>query len=329
DAVNEIGKICDAYRDVDIDFTVLLTHIGFENDKKLAAGLDPDWGVDLIIGGHSHTYLSEPYEVAGIPIVQAAVGTDQIGRFDIFVDTDNNCIDAYTWQCIPITEENCPRDEAMEELITKYVDYTNDKYARVLTRFLRPYTHPDRWMETELGDVLADCFREQLGVDLMMLGSSSIQLPELGPIVTLGDFKTVFPFGGPLYRVMLTGRQLRHAVRFMLRDEAFVNDDSAASKTTWFQFSRGFYCEYDRPTHTILSLKMNGKEVSDDDLFSVVLQNYYYLNMKALDLSREEVEKNRKGIKVATDAPNVLEEYLVAHPLIEYDGTPRLVIHMG
>jgi 5'-nucleotidase len=184
-------------------------------------------------------------------------------------------------------------------------------------------------METELGDVLADCFREQLGVDLMMLGSSSIQLPELGPIVTLGDFKTVFPFGGPLYRVMLTGRQLRHAVRFMLRDEAFVNDDSAASKTTWFQFSRGFYCEYDRPTHTIVSLKMNGKEVSDDDLFSVVLQNYYYLNMKALDLSREEVEKNRKGIKVATDAPNVLEEYLVAHPLIEYDGTPRLVIHMG
>ena len=329
DAVNEIGKICDAYRDVDIDFTVLLTHIGFENDKKLAAGLDPDWGVDLIIGGHSHTYLPEPYEVAGIPIVQAAVGTDQIGRFDIFVDTDNNCIDAYTWQCIPITEENCPRDEAMEELITKYVDYTKDKYARVLTRFLRPYTHPDRWMETELGDVLADCFREQLGVDLMMLGSSSIQLPELGPIVTLGDFKTVFPFGGPLYRVMLTGRQLRHAVRFMLRDEAFVNDDSAASKTTWFQFSRGFYCEYDRPTHTIVSLKMNGKEVSDDDLFSVVLQNYYYLNMKALDLSREEVEKNRKGIKVATDAPNVLEEYLVAHPLIEYDGTPRLVIHMG
>jgi hypothetical protein len=41
------------------------------------------------------------------------------------------------------------------------------------------------------------------------------------------------------------------------------------------------------------------------------------------------VEKNRKGIKVAADAPNVLEEYLVAHPLIEYDGTPRLVIHMG
>ena len=41
DAANEVGKICDAYRNTDIDFTVLLTHIGFEEDKKLAAKLDP------------------------------------------------------------------------------------------------------------------------------------------------------------------------------------------------------------------------------------------------------------------------------------------------
>lgn len=98
DAVQEVGKICDAYRDEDIDFTVLLTHIGFEEDKKLAAALDPAWGVDQIIGGHSHTKLTEPCVVAGIPVVQAAVGTDQIGRFDIMVDTDRNCIDSYTWQ---------------------------------------------------------------------------------------------------------------------------------------------------------------------------------------------------------------------------------------
>lgn len=61
EAADEIGKICNTYNGIDIDFTVLLTHIGFEEDKKLAAILDPDWGVDVIIGGHSHTY---PYENA-------------------------------------------------------------------------------------------------------------------------------------------------------------------------------------------------------------------------------------------------------------------------
>ena len=51
EAAREVGNICNAYNAIDIDFTVLLTHIGFEEDKKLAAMLDPDWGVDVIIGG--------------------------------------------------------------------------------------------------------------------------------------------------------------------------------------------------------------------------------------------------------------------------------------
>ena len=88
EAAQEVGNICNAYNAIDIDFTVLLTHIGFEEDKKLAALLDPAWGVDVIIGGHSHTFLEEPALVNNIYIVQAGTGTDQIGRFDIMVDTD-------------------------------------------------------------------------------------------------------------------------------------------------------------------------------------------------------------------------------------------------
>jgi 5'-nucleotidase len=85
DAAQEVGKICDAYRDVDIDFTVLLTHIGFEEDKKLAAKLDPDWGVDIIIGGHSHTYFHAPqllHNTDGF-----AVTDNQMGRNARFVGT--------------------------------------------------------------------------------------------------------------------------------------------------------------------------------------------------------------------------------------------------
>ena len=48
DAVTEVGKICNAYNATDVDMTVLLTHIGLEEDKKLAALLDPSWGVDMI-----------------------------------------------------------------------------------------------------------------------------------------------------------------------------------------------------------------------------------------------------------------------------------------
>ncbi|MBR2845808.1 MAG: bifunctional metallophosphatase/5'-nucleotidase [Solobacterium sp.] len=323
DAADEIGKICDAYRTEDIDMTVLLTHIGIEEDKKLAEALDPACGVDIIIGGHSHTLLSEPVIAAGIPIVQAAIGTDQIGRFDIMVDTDKNCIDSYTWQCIPITEENCPRDEALEKVVIEYKDYTDQKYGRIMTRFPRAYTHPKRNMETELGDLLAECMRDQIGADLVLLGSGSIRKPSLGPLVTFGDFMEVFPFAEPATGFRLTGRQLRHIVKYMLREESFIDSEH----NEWFQFSKGFCCEFDRGNHEIISLKMNGKEVEDDELFTVVMQKYFFDNIgEFLDLPQEEIAKNGRPIEVASKAPNVLEEYFKDHESLKLDGEPRLII---
>ena len=324
DAAAEISKICDAYRTDDIDLTVLLTHIGFEEDKKLAEALDHACGVDIIIGGHSHTLLSEPCIVAGIPIVQAAVGTDQIGRFDIMVDTDKNCIDSYTWQCIPVTEDNCPRDEALEKVVNEYKDYTDEKYGRVLTRFPRAYTHPQRNMETELGDLLAECMRDQIGADLVILGSGSIRKPSLGPLVTVRDFIEIFPFAEPAFGFRLTGKQLRHMVTFMLREESFVDSEH----NEWFQFSRGFCCEFDRKKHSIISLKMNGKEAADEDVFTVVMQKYFFENIgEFLDMPREELEKNGRAIEVATKAPNLLEEYFKDHESVKLDGETRLIIH--
>ena len=60
EASREVGRICNTYNSIDIDYTVLLTHIGWEEDHKLAELLDPAWGVDVIIGGHSHTFIEKP-----------------------------------------------------------------------------------------------------------------------------------------------------------------------------------------------------------------------------------------------------------------------------
>ena len=59
-------------------------------------------------------------------IAQAGTGTDQIGRFDIIVDTDNNCIDSYTWRTVPICAETCPRNHAMEEVLHHFISRVDD-----------------------------------------------------------------------------------------------------------------------------------------------------------------------------------------------------------
>ncbi len=325
DAAEEIGKICDAYSAIDVDFTVLLTHIGFEEDKKLAELLDPSWGVDVIIGGHSHTLLDEPAVVNGIPIVQAGTGTDQIGRFDILIDTDENKIDSYTWKTVPIDEKNCPRDLAMEDIIRNYKTQTDAKYGRILTKFVRPLTHPSRTQETELGDLYSDILKDALGVDIFLLGSGSIRTEELGPVVTKGDFEENYPYNKSLYMTYWTGAQLKHGLLRMLRDEMLEGEHGE-----FFQLSKGLEVEYDQKTHSYLKFNFEGEPVDEERVFTVGLENFHYKNMSdGFDLKPEELDKNHSSREIATGSANVLEEHLQKGQHQDAKGTGRLIIHLA
>lgn len=323
EAADEIGRICNTYNAIDVDFTVLLTHIGFEEDKKLAQMLDPSWGVDVIIGGHSHTFLEEPAVVNGIPIVQAGTGTDQIGRFDIMIDTDNNCIDSFTWKAVPINDKNCPRDPDIERVIGSYQTKTDAKYGQILTKFVRRLTHPSRFQETELGDLFADILKNALGTDIFLLGSGSIRGESLGPVVTKGDFNICFPYDDPVHVVWWTGAQLKHGLLRMLRDEAL-----AGAHTEFYQLSEGLEVEYDQKTHSFIKFNFEGEPVDDERLFSVGLQHYHFTNIEdSFDLKLADVQKNRKDRIAASSCIQVLEETLINETHQNAQGTGRLIIH--
>ena len=165
--------------------------------------------------------------------------------------------------------------------------------------------------------------RDQIGADLAVIGSGSIRKQSLGPVVTVGDFIEIFPFAEPAIGFRLNGKQLRHIVTYMLREESFLDSEH----NEWFQFSKGFCCEFDRKDHSIISLKMNGREAGDDDMFTVVMQKFFFDNIgDFLDLPHEEIEKNGRPVEVATKAPNILEEYFKDHDSIKLDGEPRLII---
>ena len=323
EAADEVGRICNTYNSMDVDFTVLLTHIGFEEDKQLAALLDPSWGVDVIIGGHSHTFITEPEVVNGIPVVQAGTGTDQIGRFDIMIDTDNNCIDSYTWKPVPINSENCPRDPDIERVIDAYQSQTDEKYGQILTKFVRTLTHPARNQETELGDLFADILKDQLGVDIFLMASGSVRGESLGPVVTKGDFSICFPYDDSAHCLWWTGAQLKHGIMRMLRDEAL-----AGAHTEFYQLSRGLEVEYDQKTHSFLKFNFEGEPVADDRIFTVGLQQFHYKNIEdSFDLTLAEVQKNHMDRVVASSCIQVIEETLINSTHQNAKGTGRLIIH--
>jgi len=322
DAAREVGKICNAYHTVDIDFTVLLTHIGIEEDKHLAALLDPDWGVDVIIGGHSHTILEKPEDVNGVLIVQAGIGTDQIGRFDIVIDTDNNSVESYTWELIPIAEKDCPRDKVVEEVVSRYKAHTDAKYDMVICWMARELTHPNRYQETELGNLISDAFLEAAQADIVMVGSGSIRKKVVGPIFTRRELIETMPFEEKLYRLSVSGSQFKQMYAYMLREEALSGEH-----TEFYQFSRGLAVEYDRAKKEFIRFDFNGKPMDPNALFTVCLQGYHLSSFdEFLGVPLAEVKKNAKPIVVSTSQQDVLEEYLLATNKIDAHVEGRLVI---
>ncbi len=305
DAAKEVGKICNAYNATDIDLTVLLTHIGFEEDKKLASVLDPTWGVDIIIGGHSHTFITEPAIVNDILIVQAGTGTDQIGRFDIVIDTDNNCVDTFSWEAVPINSDTCPRSDQMDQLIKSIKEKTDLKYARVVANFDYELTHPDRWMQTELGGVFSDAMKDSLGVDLFFMGSGSVRKRRLGPIVTFQDFTECYPYDGRSVGIKLTGAQLKTALLHIYRDEAWMGNH-----TEFYQLSHDWHVVYSKSAHELLKCEYQGKAVRDDKLYSVAMSDFHYNNLKDFfNLTPEEVEANGEPKTLTTSEVQTLLEY--------------------
>jgi 5'-nucleotidase/UDP-sugar diphosphatase len=320
EAAGEVGKICDAFKTDDIDLTILLTHIGFDSDKELAAILRPEWGVDMIIGGHSHTMLSEPAQVNGILIAQAGTGTNQIGRFDIVVDDDTNSIVEWTWKLIPIDEHIAEPDQRMAEFIDSFKSVVDRKYGVVITKFTETLTHPLREQETSLGDLMADALAESVGTDVILLGAGSVRVKKMGPAVTLMDLVSCFPYDDSLTRYRVAGADLKRMFGHWMRTENRNGEGEC------YQVNAGVRAAYSDPEHALVSLEVGGSPVDDAATYTVTLQGYHAKNSVAyLDITAAQLEAVAPGKIVASSAQTVLREWLLAHQNVSRKVEGRLV----
>jgi len=319
EASNEVGKICNAYKNDDIDLTVLLTHIGFESDIGLARLLKPEWGVDMIIGGHSHTILEKPAVENNVLIVQAGVGTDMIGRFDLVVDDDSNSIVDYKWQLIPIDEKIAEPDQQLGDYISSFQSEVDRKYNSIICKLSKKHTHPRRDVETSLGNLIADAFTEVAECDAMLVGSGSIRSVALGPLVTLKDLMACFPFDDVLTRYVIDGAKLRRIFTHIMRPS------NRNSEGECYQVNGKIKATYDDASRRLTSLLIDGQEVSDTASYRVCLTGYHAWNSKAnLNVTSTELLESGKSKVVSTSACNVLDEYLRNHQNISREVEGRL-----
>ena len=312
DAAKEVEYICNCYRDVDIDLTVLLTHIGFERDKELASLLPAETGVDLIIGGHSHTMLEEPELVNNILITQVGTGSDFIGRYDLMINMDTNSVHDFTWQTIPIDDSHCPKDPVMDELLSHYQDEVDSKYNTVLCRLPHAFEHEVRFRETQLGSLIADLFKYQLGVDIAFIGSGSIRKERLDPLVTLTDILEIFPYNEQMISFSVSGKMLREMLTHLMR---YLYKENGRE---FYQWNAEFRVEVLEDGEIGL-MTYRGVPVEPDHTFRVAMQEFHYgITADTFGVSNEEIEEEGRVRVVSTSAQDNVIEYFKRNKIKRY-----------
>jgi 5'-nucleotidase len=190
----------------------------------------------------------------------------------------------------------------------------------MVTRLAQQLTHPRREEETALGNLFSDIWAERSGADFMLVGSGSIRQPVLGPVVTLGNLRTIYPYDGPLFRTTVTGADLKRAFSHWMRPE------NRNSEGECYQVNRSVRAVYNNNSMQLDTLTFDGRPVMDEGRYKLCLQDYHLKNaQKFFGLTDADLSAFDSPAVVATSSRDVLEEYLRRHQLLNSAVEGRLV----
>ncbi len=203
-----------------INKIIALSHTGILRDEQVAAALD---GIDVIVGGHSHTLLSNtdqtaygPYPVvvkspAGAPvlIVQDFWMAKYLGRLDVTFDADGV---AKSWQGNPILlDASIPEDAkalAEVEALAEPLKALTEKVIGTTSVDLDGERTSCRFVECTMGDLVTDALlwsTASEGTQLAVQNGGSIRASIAAGNVTIGQVLEVLPFGNTVATFELKG----------------------------------------------------------------------------------------------------------------------------
>ncbi|MCD4786422.1 MAG: bifunctional metallophosphatase/5'-nucleotidase [Candidatus Eremiobacteraeota bacterium] len=217
-AVDTARKMVPEMKEEGADMIIVLSHMGVESDKELAGKID---GIDVIVGGHSHTELHDPVEVAGTTIIQAGTQGKYLGKteFDVVKENGKTNVKAVNSQLIPIRGDKFKADKSIEKIIKKYSDQLAPIMDRVIAKSpttLSQRDYHEYMEESALGNLVTDALREKAGSDIFIMSPSSLRDNIKQGDVKVGDIYKLLPFDRKLTTQDMKGEDIRNVLEEMI-----------------------------------------------------------------------------------------------------------------
>lgn len=203
-AFTPIQEVLPHYRHLrdSVDFVVLVSHLGIEEDRQVA-GSNP-W-LDLIIGGHSHTYVEGAETIGDVFVTQAGNGLRYGTLIKVYFEGKERVETKAKTFAI---ERAGGREKASVAKLLRWFG-RNPFYREVVAIASEHFKDRDA-----LGYLMCDAYREETNSQIAFQNSGGVRIDNLlrGPITVLDVYK-LDPFGNELMTVMLTGREIEEFVK--------------------------------------------------------------------------------------------------------------------
>ncbi|WP_462408486.1 bifunctional metallophosphatase/5'-nucleotidase [Neobacillus sp. Marseille-QA0830] len=236
--IEEAKQAVDDFKKQGVNKVIALSHLGFDdgggdNDLTLAKEVE---GIDVIVGGHSHTKLDAPFidKTGEEPtvIVQANEYSKYLGTVDLKFNKQGKVTEA-DGKLIDLDQKNAEgayvipdNPQAAQILETKYKPAIVAKQQTVIgktTVDLIGGNPPARTGETNLGNLITDGMLAKAKTInpetvIAFQNGGGIRTTVPAGDITLAKVLEIMPFGNALAIMKLTGAEIKQALEFSVKD---------------------------------------------------------------------------------------------------------------
>ncbi|MEM9585027.1 MAG: bifunctional metallophosphatase/5'-nucleotidase [Pseudomonadota bacterium] len=245
DEIESLQADVDTLTGEGVNKIIALTHVGLRKDKEIAGAVE---GLDAVVGGHSHTLLSNsdedadayPQMVDGTPVVQAYAYSKYVGHLKLTFDDAGNVTKAEGDTIL--LDASVAEDEAITARVAELAGPIEEMKTRVVAQSAAPLEGDRsvcRVQECAMGNLVAEAMLDRVkdqGIQIAIQNSGGVRASIDAGDVTMGEVLTVLPFQNTLSTFEVSGQAVIDALEngvSRVEDVAGRFPQVAGLKFTW------------------------------------------------------------------------------------------------
>lgn len=183
------------------DLVVVISHLGFPQDMKLAEQVP---GIDVLLSAHTHNRITRPAIVGRTIVIQSGSHGSFIGRLSL--EVENGRVVDFVHDLIPI-DDTVEADPNVDQEVQQALAPARDELSQIVGHTATAL-HRDNVLESTMDNLLLESLIASTGAPLAFSNGWRYGAPIPPGPVKLNDLWNIIPVNPPVSMIELSGEEI-------------------------------------------------------------------------------------------------------------------------